>query len=106
VIGCHAAHGSYGAGVEIVSRSTAFSDRAGTIARLTTTSGSRRTVKIRVDEESCTGHGRCYALAPDAYAPDDHGHSVPLAGDVPAPLEEQARAGAAVCPERAITIEE
>jgi len=63
-------------------------------------------MRVRVDEASCTGHGRCYALSPDVYAPDDHGHCVPLAGDVPAPLEDQARAGAAACPERALTIDE
>jgi ferredoxin len=63
-------------------------------------------MRIRVDETSCTGHGRCYALSPDVYTPDDYGHCVPLAGDIPAPLEDQARAGVAVCPERAITIDE
>jgi ferredoxin len=61
-------------------------------------------MKITVDGEACTGHGRCYALAPDVYGPDDRGHCEILVDDVPPELEEQARAGEANCPERAITI--
>jgi ferredoxin len=61
-------------------------------------------VRLSVDEELCTGHGRCYSLAPAVFGSDDRGHCVILAADVPADLEEQARAGEANCPERAITI--
>jgi ferredoxin len=61
-------------------------------------------VKVSVDEEACVGHGRCYALAPDVYAPDDRGHCELVVTDVPPELEEQARTGEANCPERAITI--
>ncbi len=61
-------------------------------------------MKVRVAMEACTGHGRCYALAPDVYVPDEHGHCEVLVGDVPVDLEEQARAGEANCPESAITI--
>jgi len=61
-------------------------------------------VRIAVDADACVGHGRCYALAPDVYAPDDRGHCELLVDTVPAELEEQARAGEANCPERAITI--
>jgi ferredoxin len=63
-------------------------------------------VRITVDAEACVGHGRCYALAPDVYAPDDRGHCELLADEVPPELEDQARAGEANCPERAITITE
>jgi ferredoxin len=61
-------------------------------------------VRIAVDEATCVGHGRCYALAPDVYAPDDRGHCELLMTDVPPELEAQARAGEANCPERAISI--
>jgi ferredoxin len=61
-------------------------------------------MKVAVDSVACVGHGRCYALAPDVYAPDDRGHCELLVTDVPVELEEQARAGEANCPERAITI--
>ena len=63
-------------------------------------------MRITVDGETCVGHGRCYALAPDVYAPDDRGHCEIVVDEVPAELEEQARAGEANCPERAITITE
>ena len=63
-------------------------------------------MRVRVDAAVCTGHGRCYALAPDVFAPDDHGHCQVLTPEVGPELEEQARAGAANCPELAITIEE
>jgi ferredoxin len=62
---------------------------------------------IRVNDELCVGHGRCYALGPDVFGADDYGHCEVLHREVPAdgPLAEQARAGAANCPERAIEIE-
>ena len=63
-------------------------------------------MRVHVDEDLCTGHGRCYALAPDVYAPDHRGHCLILAEDVPPELEAAARSGEANCPERAITIEE
>ncbi|WP_208026103.1 ferredoxin [Amycolatopsis acidicola] len=31
---------------------------------------------IRVDRELCTGHGRCYAAAPEIFEPDDEGFAV------------------------------
>jgi ferredoxin len=62
-------------------------------------------MRVTVDEDLCTGHGRCYALGPDVYAPDDRGHCMLLVDEVPPELEEQARAGEANCPERAIKLE-
>jgi ferredoxin len=63
-------------------------------------------VKLRVDLDRCTGHGRCYALAPDVFAADDYGHCELLVEDVDGPLAEQARLGVDNCPERAITLED
>jgi ferredoxin len=60
---------------------------------------------VRVDGETCTGHGRCYALAPDVFGADDYGHCVILQEEVGDDLAAQARAGAENCPERAITVE-
>jgi len=64
-------------------------------------------VRVRVDQEKCQGHNRCYALAPDVFDVDDLGAAfVLIDGDLPPELEAGARAGAANCPEYAITIEE
>ena len=56
--------------------------------------------------EACTGHGRCYVLAPDVFAPDDFGHCEIVVSDVDGALAEQARIGAENCPERAISLED
>lgn len=63
-------------------------------------------MRVRVDLQACTGHGRCYSLSPDVFTADDDGHCVLLVEEVPAELEAQARAGAQNCPEQAITVEE
>jgi ferredoxin len=63
-------------------------------------------MRVRVDAEACTGHGRCYSLAPEMFSADDVGHCVLLHEDVPEGLEHQARLGVQNCPERAITVED
>lgn len=60
-------------------------------------------MRVTIDVNACTGHGRCYVLAPDVFEPDDEGHSVAkFDGDIPAELESQALKGQANCPESAI----
>jgi ferredoxin len=61
-------------------------------------------IRVHVDAAACTGHGRCYALAPEVFAPDDAGHCELVAAEVPPDLEHQARLGAENCPEQAITV--
>ena len=61
-------------------------------------------MRIDVDQEACTGHGRCYTLAPEVFECDDDGYCLPSDTEVPAELEAQARRGVAGCPERALTI--
>ncbi|MGZ4675214.1 MAG: ferredoxin [Acidimicrobiia bacterium] len=63
---------------------------------------------VAVDVDVCTGHGRCYALAPEVFGADDFGHCELLVADgvVPAALEDQARLGRDNCPEQAISISE
>ncbi len=59
-----------------------------------------------VDESRCTGHGRCYSVAPKLLSDDDEGFvtlrgsSMEIADDQLADAEEAA----AACPERAITL--
>ncbi len=63
-------------------------------------------MRIQIDNERCTGHGRCYALAPEVFEPDDEGHSIVLREEVPPELEAKARLGVDNCPEQAISIVE
>ena len=64
-------------------------------------------MKVLVDEERCEGHGRCYALAPTVFEPDDIGNANAIGdGAVAAGDEDRARLAAANCPEQAITIDE
>ncbi|MDQ1466869.1 MAG: ferredoxin [Actinomycetota bacterium] len=63
-------------------------------------------MKVTVGSEVCTGHGRCYVLAPDVFAPDEYGHCVVLHEAVDAERAVQARTGADNCPERAISLDE
>lgn len=63
-------------------------------------------MKVKIDGDLCTGHGRCCAVAPDFYQLDDNGYSAARGKtlDVPDGLESTARLGAKKCPERAIVI--
>jgi ferredoxin len=61
-------------------------------------------MRIVVDHDLCSGHGRCAAVAPDIYVLDGNGFSAVNELDVPGDLEDAARAGANNCPERAITL--
>ncbi len=61
-------------------------------------------MKLHIDADACTGHGRCYVLAPEVFEPDDEGHSVGLVDEIPDGLLDQAQLAAANCPESAITI--
>ena len=70
----------------------------------TSTDGGLCEMKLHIDADACTGHGRCYVLAPEVFEPDDEGHSVGLFDDIPDDLLDKARLAAANCPESAITI--
>ncbi|MCB1017845.1 MAG: ferredoxin [Acidimicrobiales bacterium] len=64
-------------------------------------------MQVRIDDDKCQGHGRCYALAPTVFEPDDIGQGKVLGDGVVAPGdEEQARLAAANCPELAIAVDE
>lgn len=64
-------------------------------------------MRFHVDEARCEGHGRCYAMAPALFAPDDLGFGHEQ-DDGRAGADQQAavRLAAANCPERAIVVEE
>ena len=65
-------------------------------------------MKIRVDAHLCTGHGRCYTVAPELLSYDDEGF-VTIRGtaiEVPPDQANAARDAANSCPEGAITLED
>ena len=62
-------------------------------------------MRISIDRSVCTGHGRCYALAPAVIDADDDGFGVVVGdGVVPPDEEDRARRAAANCPEDAISV--
>ena len=63
-------------------------------------------LRVVFDADVCTGHGRCYSLAPDVFEPDDAGHCVVKRAVVDSPgLIAQVETGVANCPERALRSE-
>lgn len=67
---------------------------------------NRGALKVVIDRHRCSGHGRCYTLAPDVFAADAEGYGVVATPVVPPELEEDARMVARSCPERAIDLVE
>lgn len=66
-------------------------------------------MRIRLDVAACVGHGRCYALDPATFFPDDLGHCelvVEIVDAVDVLAAERARRAIAACPEGALTFEE
>jgi ferredoxin len=65
-------------------------------------------MKIAIDKELCSGHGRCYTVAGDVYRPDIEGFNADRGSviDVPAGHEAAAMLGLKSCPEAAISLVE
>lgn len=61
-------------------------------------------MRIKLDTDLCTGHGRCYALGAPFYESDDDGYCAEPPELVPPDLEDAARRGVLNCPERALSI--
>jgi ferredoxin len=63
-------------------------------------------VKLVIDPAICTGHGRCYGLAPDVLGYDDEGYVTPRGEPVEFPADRRDVAEEIVgsCPEQAITL--
>jgi ferredoxin len=61
---------------------------------------------LSVSVDKCTGHGRCYSLAPGLLTDDVEGYVTLRGGamEVPVSLLDDARRAEASCPESAITI--
>jgi ferredoxin len=61
-------------------------------------------MRVRIDAEACTGHGRCYTLAPEVFDSDDWGHGVVISEELSEDLRDKAMIGVQNCPEQAISI--
>ena len=63
-------------------------------------------MKLFIDPEQCTGHGRCYRLAAELLSYDDEGYVSIRGGaiDVPADQVEFAEEAEGTCPEGAISL--
>jgi ferredoxin len=62
-------------------------------------------VIVEIDTEACTGHGRCYMVAPSVFTSDDSGFGlVVVDGPLDAEQLAEARSAVANCPERAVTL--
>ena len=63
-------------------------------------------MRVKINDEHCTGHGRCAKYAPNVFKLDDNGYNADRGGEVevPAGEEENAKRGMKSCPEQAITL--
>jgi ferredoxin len=63
-------------------------------------------VRLRIDRDRCTGHGRCYDLAPDLITDDDDGYGRVVVEDPGESQLDAARRAVNSCPERAVVLDE
>ncbi len=65
-------------------------------------------MKIRIDEDLCSGHGRCYTLSPQIVQADDDGYPVQRGRDIDVSPQDHDDAHKIVanCPEGAIKVVE
>lgn len=64
-------------------------------------------MKVYIDENKCSGHGRCAKYAPNVFRLNDedgYNSDVGKVIEIPAGEEDSARLGVKSCPERAISI--
>ena len=61
-------------------------------------------MKITIDLKRCTGHGRCYVIAPDVFEEDEAGYPIPPFEEVPLKMREATRTAQLNCPEQAIQL--
>jgi ferredoxin len=59
---------------------------------------------VEIDSTKCTGHGRCYTVAPGVFGCDDEGFGLVIGGgEVDDALRAEALRGVDACPEQAIS---
>jgi ferredoxin len=64
-------------------------------------------MRVVIDEDACSGNGRCYSLVPELFTDDESGYGQVLAdGVLAAHQRELAEKAMRACPEDAIRIED
>lgn len=63
-------------------------------------------MKLRIDYERCSGHGRCYDLARELFTDDENGYGQVKTPDVPPNQLAAAQLAVDSCPERAVILED
>lgn len=63
-------------------------------------------MKVKVDQELCTGCGLCVEICPEVYDWNDDGLAEAKGGTVPEESASDARDAAEDCPVEAIAVEE
>ncbi len=64
-------------------------------------------MRIVIDSAKCSGHGRCYDVAPDLFTDDARGYGQVIgAGTVTDDRHAQALAAVRACPEHAVELVE
>ncbi|MDT5078664.1 MAG: ferredoxin [Mycobacterium sp.] len=64
-------------------------------------------MKLSLDDAVCTGHGLCYAHAPELFVDDDQGYGHVIDdGVVPDDRQQEAREAVGICPEVAISLQD
>jgi ferredoxin len=63
-------------------------------------------MRVIIDKDKCTGHGRCYSLGPSVFDTDEYGNGVVITENLPEELLGQAQVALQNCPERAISVTE
>ena len=61
-------------------------------------------IRITIDDELCTGNGRCYALFPELFSDDERGYGVVLSDELDNEHLDSAERAVAACPEQAISV--
>jgi len=64
-------------------------------------------MRVVIDDERCTGNGRCYAVAPELFTDDDRGYGQVIGdGSIDDHRLDLARRAALACPDQAVTVED
>jgi ferredoxin len=63
-------------------------------------------MRVTIDTQRCTGHGRCYTVAPALFTDDERGFGQVIGdGEVPPGHEDMGRSAVDACPEQAVAYE-